>query len=128
MADADDQSCVSRLHRIKVSLQEVQGSNTAPLAPGCSGIDVSWGECAVHLLTQLTLAHEDETWTVLHSLQDLVNLKNIHLCLCSCIWQLHLCIFICLFPLGFKPPNELQEYFIHYKSNLLIKVTYSKLV
>ncbi|KAA0715197.1 hypothetical protein E1301_Tti008752 [Triplophysa tibetana] len=71
MADADDQSCVPRLHRIKVSLQEVQGSNTAPLAPGCSGIDVSWGECAVHLLTQLTLAHEDETWTVLHSMQDL---------------------------------------------------------
>ncbi|KAI7802403.1 hypothetical protein IRJ41_009155 [Triplophysa rosa] len=71
VADADDQSCVSRLHQIKVSQQEAQGSNTAPLAPGCSGIDVSWGECAVHLLTQLTQAHEDETWDVLHSLQDL---------------------------------------------------------
>nr|XP_055030962.1 uncharacterized protein LOC129419806 [Misgurnus anguillicaudatus] len=63
--------CVSRLQQIKVSLQEAQGSNTEPPAPGFSGTDVSWAECAMHLLTQLILAHEDETWSVLYSLQDL---------------------------------------------------------
>ncbi|XP_050991380.1 uncharacterized protein LOC127180984 [Labeo rohita] len=66
-----DQSCVWSLQQIKVSLQEAHGSYTGPFAPGCSGIDVSWGECATHLLTQLTQAHEDEAWTVLNSLPDL---------------------------------------------------------
>lgn len=72
-----DQSCVWSLQQIKVSLQEAHGSYTGPFAPGCSGIDVSWGECATHLLTQLTQAHEDEAWTVLNSLPDLVNLTHI---------------------------------------------------
>lgn len=72
-----DESCVWSLQQIKASLQEAHGSSTRPFAPGCSGIDVSWGECATHLLTQLTQAHDDEAWTVLNSLPDLVNLTRI---------------------------------------------------
>ncbi|XP_073786358.1 uncharacterized protein isoform X2 [Danio rerio] len=69
--NAVDQSCVSSLQQIKSSLQEAHGSPSGPFAPGCSGIDVSWGDCAIHLLNQLTQAHEDEAWTVLYSLPDL---------------------------------------------------------
>lgn len=73
-----DQSCVLSLQQIKASLQEAHGSYTGPFAPGCSQIDVSWVECAIHLLTQLTQAHEEEAWTVLFSLPDLVNLTHTH--------------------------------------------------
>ncbi|KAL7870986.1 hypothetical protein SRHO_G00084830 [Serrasalmus rhombeus] len=45
------QSCVSSLKEIKASMQ-----------------GVSWPDCAVHLLAQLTVAHEHEIWTVLRSL------------------------------------------------------------
>ncbi|XP_016308444.1 uncharacterized protein LOC107662842 [Sinocyclocheilus anshuiensis] len=69
--NAVDQSCVWSLQQIKASLQEAHGSYTGPFAPGCSGIGVSWGECATHLLTQLTQAQDDEAWTVLNSLPDL---------------------------------------------------------
>ncbi|XP_051725447.1 uncharacterized protein LOC127499314 isoform X2 [Ctenopharyngodon idella] len=69
--NAVDQSCVLSLQQIKASLQEAHGSYTGPFAPGCSQIDVSWVECAIHLLTQLTQAHEEEAWTVLYSLPDL---------------------------------------------------------
>ncbi|XP_067275533.1 uncharacterized protein [Pseudorasbora parva] len=68
---AVDWSCVLSLQQIKASLQEAHGSYTGPFAPGCSQIDVSWVECAIHLLTQLTQAHDDEAWTVLYSLPDL---------------------------------------------------------
>lgn len=73
-----DQSCVLSLQQIKAALQEAHGSYTGPFAPGCSRIDVSWVECAIHLLTKLTQAHEDEAWTVLYSLLDLVNLTCTH--------------------------------------------------
>ncbi|XP_043120881.1 uncharacterized protein LOC122363062 isoform X3 [Puntigrus tetrazona] len=69
--NAVDQSCVWSLQQIKASLQEAHGSHPGPFAPGCSGIDVSWGECATHLLTQLTQTQDDEAWTVLNSLPDL---------------------------------------------------------
>ncbi|XDV29155.1 hypothetical protein PO909_032308 [Leuciscus waleckii] len=69
--NAVDQSCVLSLQQIKAALQEAHGSYTGPFAPGCSRIDVSWVECAIHLLTKLTQAHEDEAWTVLYSLPDL---------------------------------------------------------
>ncbi|KAK7160534.1 hypothetical protein R3I93_008243 [Phoxinus phoxinus] len=69
--NAVDQSCVLSLQQIKATLQEAHGSPTGPVAPGCSRIDVSWVECAIHLLTKLTQAHEDEAWTVLYSLPDL---------------------------------------------------------
>ncbi|KAG1935159.1 hypothetical protein F2P79_019495 [Pimephales promelas] len=70
--NAVDLSCVLSLQQIKASLQEAHGSgSTGPFAPGCSRIDVSWVECAIHLLTKLTQAHEDEAWTVLYSLPDL---------------------------------------------------------
>ncbi|KAL1257117.1 hypothetical protein QQF64_012662 [Cirrhinus molitorella] len=69
--NALDQSCVWSLQQIKASLKEAHGSYTGPFAPGCSGIDVSWGECATHLLTQLTQVHENEAWNVLNSLPDL---------------------------------------------------------
>ena len=49
------QSCVLSLREIKASMQ-----------------GVSWPDCAIHLLTQLTVAHEDETGTVLHSLPVMV--------------------------------------------------------
>lgn len=74
------------LQQIKAALQEAHGSYTGPFAPGCSRIDVSWVECAIHLLTKLTQAHEDEAWTVLYSLPDLVNLtctRSLTLMLCS---------------------------------------------
>ncbi|XP_048024062.1 uncharacterized protein LOC125253868 isoform X2 [Megalobrama amblycephala] len=66
-----DQNCVLSLQQIKASLQEAHGSCTGPFIPGCSQIDVSWVECAIHLLTQLTQTHEEEAWTVLYSLPDL---------------------------------------------------------
>ncbi|KAF4101145.1 hypothetical protein G5714_017577 [Onychostoma macrolepis] len=69
--NAVDQSCVWSLQQIKASLQEAHGSYPGPFAPGCSGIDVSWGDCATHLLTRLTQAQDDEAWTVLNSLPDL---------------------------------------------------------
>lgn len=83
--DAVDQSCVWSLQQIKASLQEAHGSYPGPLAPGCSGIDVSWGECATHLLTQLTQAQDDEAWTVLNSLPDLVNLSIYTILYCAVI-------------------------------------------
>ncbi|XP_022535692.2 uncharacterized protein LOC103044401 [Astyanax mexicanus] len=45
------QSCVLSLREINESLQ-----------------GASWPDCAIHLLTQLSLAHEEETWTILRSL------------------------------------------------------------
>ncbi|XP_077049891.1 uncharacterized protein LOC143696906 isoform X2 [Siphateles boraxobius] len=69
--NAVEQSCVLSLQQIKAALQEAHGSYSGPFAPGCSRIDVSWVECAIHLLTKLTQAHEDEAWTVLYSLPDL---------------------------------------------------------
>ncbi|XP_051953232.1 uncharacterized protein LOC127623075 [Xyrauchen texanus] len=62
--NTEDVSCVLRLQQIKAALQD-------SLTAGCSGTEVSWGECAVHLLTQLTLAQEDEAWSILYSLPDL---------------------------------------------------------
>ncbi|XP_062861312.1 uncharacterized protein LOC134323651 isoform X2 [Trichomycterus rosablanca] len=58
------QSCVLILRQMKAFPHGVQESMTT-CAP------VSWADCAVHLITQLTLAHENEARTVVHTLPDM---------------------------------------------------------
>ncbi|XP_076848967.1 uncharacterized protein LOC143496701 [Brachyhypopomus gauderio] len=63
-ADALRQGCVSSLRQLKASLLGGPGPGPGPGHPSAS---VSWADCAVHLLTRLSMAHEDETWNLLHT-------------------------------------------------------------
>ncbi|TRY58650.1 hypothetical protein DNTS_024793 [Danionella cerebrum] len=63
--------CVLSLRQMLLSQQDKGGSYSAAYTPGCSGKDVSWGDCAFRLINRLTQAQEDEVWTVLHTIMNL---------------------------------------------------------